>query len=110
MLPLFMPEIRVYETKDGRRPYDLWFAGLEARAAARVTRVLTKIENGLLPDVEPVGGGVHESKIDYGPGYRVYFGMDGNELVMLVGGGDKRTQPKDIAEAKARWSDYKARK
>ena len=110
MLPTPMPEVRVYETEHGTRPFDDWFGRLEARAAARVSKTLLKIEAGLLPHVEPVGSGVREAKIDYGPGYRVYFGVDGRALVILVGGGDKRTQPKDIGEAKQRWADYKARK
>lgn len=57
-----------------------------------------------------VGGGVFESKIDFGPGYRVYFGYDGQELVILVGGGSKKRQEKDIAIAKTHWQDYKQRK
>jgi putative addiction module killer protein len=105
-----MPEVRQYETSDGRHPVDAWLESLEPRAAARVTKVLTKIESGLLPDVKPVGEGVHESRIDYGPGYRVYFGVDGKLLIILLAGGDKRTQASDIDTAKARWRDYKARK
>jgi putative addiction module killer protein len=110
MLPCLMPDVRVYETLEGRRPFDDWFDSLEARAAARVTKVLSKIRSGLLPSVEPIGGGVHESKIDYGPGYRVYFGVHNGLLIFLLGGGDKRSQKKDIAEAKQRWADYKTRK
>jgi len=60
--------------------------------------------------MKSVGDGVREYKIDFGPGYRIYFGMDGNTLIILLGGGSKKRQPRDIAEAKARWSDYKIRK
>jgi putative addiction module killer protein len=60
--------------------------------------------------VESVGGGVYERKIDFGPGYRVYFGMDGETLVMLVGGGTKKRQVQDIAPAGEPWADYKKRK
>ncbi len=60
--------------------------------------------------MKPVGEGVFEARIDYGPGYRVYFGLDGDELVILVGGGTKVGQSRDIATAQARWADYKKRK
>jgi putative addiction module killer protein len=60
--------------------------------------------------VKGVGGGVAELKLDYGPGYRIYFGQDGELLVILLGGGTKKRQDQDIATAKVRWADYKARK
>lgn len=62
------------------------------------------------PDVRPIGKGAHELRVHYGPGYRVYFGMDGGTLYILLGGGDKRRQQRDIDEAHTRWADYKARK
>jgi putative addiction module killer protein len=110
VLPLCMPEARQYETQDGNCPFRRWFFRLEARAAARVTRVVTKLEGGLRPDVKGVGEGVMEARIDYGPGYRIYFGLDGVTLVILLGGGDKRTQRQDIQAARVAWADYKARK
>jgi len=110
MLPPCMVEARQYETQDGSCPFDRWFNHLEARAAVRVTRVVAKLERGLRPDVKSVGEGVMETRIDYGPGYRVYFGLDGVTLVILLGGGDKKTQQHDIQDAQAAWADYKARK
>jgi putative addiction module killer protein len=110
VLPPCMPEARQYETQDGNCPFRRWFFRLEARAAARVTRVVAKLEGGLRPDVKGVGEGVMEARIDYGPGYRVYFGLDGVTLVILLGGGDKRTQQQDIQAAHVAWADYKARK
>ena len=71
---------------------------------------MRKLARGLRPDVRPVGGGVQEARIDHGPGYRVYFGLDGTELVVLVLCGDKRTQDDDIAFAKVLWAEYKVRK
>jgi putative addiction module killer protein len=68
------------------------------------------MEQGNLSNVKGVGGGVFEYKIDFGPGYRIYFGKDGDRLVILVGGGSKKRQAKDIAEAHERWLDYKRRK
>jgi putative addiction module killer protein len=105
-----MPETREYEDAAGQSPYGRWFWRLEPTAAMRVRRTILKLERGLRPNVEPVGEGVFEAKVDYGPGYRVYFSLDGSTLIVLLGGGDKRTQGKDIAEARNRWADYKARR
>lgn len=60
--------------------------------------------------MKSVGSGVHECRIDFGPGYRVYFGKDGERLVILLGGGTKKRQQRDINDAIARWQDYKNRK
>jgi putative addiction module killer protein len=72
--------------------------------------MVRKLERGLQPNVRSVGEGVHEARIDYGPGYRVYFASDGSDLVILLLCGDKRTQAADIAAAKGYWLDYRARK
>ena len=103
-------DVLEYEPASGTSPFAKWFWGLEPRAAARVTVVVEKLGQGLRPDVKPVGGGVHEARIHYGPGYRVYFGLDGTTLIILLGGGDKKTQADDVREALRRWADYKARK
>ncbi|MCL4851083.1 MAG: type II toxin-antitoxin system RelE/ParE family toxin, partial [Bryobacteraceae bacterium] len=87
-----------------------WFAKLDANAAARVATALTRIEQGNFSNVKGVGAGVFECKIDFGPGYRVYFGKDGDQLVILTEGGSKKSQSKDIATAQERWADYKRRK
>jgi len=83
---------------------------LGAQAAAKVTVALTRIEMGNLSNVKGVGSGVHEYRLDYGPGYRIYFGRDGERLVILLAGGTKARQQKDIATAQARWADYRKRK
>ncbi|MCR9129623.1 MAG: type II toxin-antitoxin system RelE/ParE family toxin [Alphaproteobacteria bacterium] len=101
--------ITVYEDADGNAAFDTWFNGLEARAAARVTRALTQLERGG-GDLKALGEGVAELRINYGPGYRVYFGQDGETLIILLCGGTKKRQQKDIEHAKALWADYKARK
>ena len=98
-----------YLTLDGVSPFRNWFDGLESRAAAKVTTALIRLGMGNTSNVKSVGGGVHECKIDYGPGYRVYFGMDGKELVILVGGGTKKRQSSDIKNAGSHWADYKKR-
>jgi putative addiction module killer protein len=99
-----------YLNDAGDSPFGDWFDGLEAIAAAKVTVALARIERGAVSNVKGVGDGVQEFRIDFGPGYRVYFGRDGERLVILVAGGTKRRQDKDIEAAKARWSNYKARK
>jgi len=79
-----------------------WLAGLrDDRARARILKRLDRAGQGNLGDVAPVGGGVSEMRIFYGPGYRVYFVQRGAELIVLLCGGDKSTQPADIKEAKA---------
>ena len=109
-LPIRVPEIREYEDTNAQSPFGRWFYRLEGRASAKVRRLLLKLEKGLQPDTKPVGEGVHEARIDYGPGYRVYLGSDGETLIVLLGGGDKRRQSEDIQKAQACWADYKARK
>ncbi|GLK51177.1 type II toxin-antitoxin system RelE/ParE family toxin [Maricaulis virginensis] len=101
--------ITVYEDADGNAAFDTWFNGLDPRAAARVTRALTRLERGG-GDLKALGEGVAELRIDYGPGYRVYFGQDGETLVILLCGGTKKRQQRDIDRAKALWAEYKARK
>lgn len=94
----------------GRSPFAAWFRRIEARAAAKVTVALARLEDGNLSNTKTVGSGVLEYRIDHGPGYRVYFGRDGETLVILLAGGTKQRQQRDIADAQARWLDYKRRK
>ena len=75
-----------------------------------MTIALTRMEQGNFSKTKSVGAGVHEYKIDFGPGYRIFFGKDGDALVILLGGGTMKRQQKDIAAAQARWADYKRRK
>ena len=105
-----MIEVLQYETADGACPFEDWFNGLDARAAAKVRTAVARIEAGNLWDVKPVGAGVSERRIDFGPGYRLYFGQDGRRLVLLLVGGTKKRQQRDILLAQAYWQDYKERK
>ena len=103
--------IRVYQKKDGKRPFSNWFNKLRDRKAqVRIDARLARVQLGNFGDTKAVGEGVLELRIDYGPGYRVYLGRDGSAVVILLLGGDKRTQSKDIDTAKKYWADYKARK
>ncbi len=105
-----MPKLSVYETEDGVCPFSDWFDGLDAQAAAKVTTALLRMETGNPGDVKSVGDGVSERRITFGPGYRVYFGQDGADIVILLCGGTKKRQSKDIATAKTLWAEYKRRK
>ena len=100
-------EIRRYRTAGGREPFSEWLSGLRDRQAhARILVRLERLELGNFGDCKPVGGGVQELRIDWGPGYRVYFGQDGPVVVLLLCGGDKATQRRDIRQAKAYWKQY----
>ncbi|MGB5737234.1 MAG: type II toxin-antitoxin system RelE/ParE family toxin [Thiohalocapsa sp.] len=105
-----MIQVLQYETEDGVCPFANWFNGLDARAAAKVRTAIARIEAGNLGDVKPVGAGISERRIDFGPGYRVNFGQDGQRFVLLLIGGTKKRQQRDIAQAQAYWQDYKQRK
>lgn len=102
--------LRVYLRADGTSPFQLWFDGPDDIANARVTRHLTRLEQGNASNVKAVGEGVSEVKIDFGPGYRVYFGMDGRTFAILLGGGMKKRQGRDIKDAQEAWRDYRSRK
>jgi putative addiction module killer protein len=99
-----------YLTNEGRSPFARWFNELDAQAAAKVTVALQRVRDGNLSNVKGVGSGVLEYRIDFGPGYRIYFGKDGDQLVVLVAGGTKKRQTRDIETAQARWADYRRRK
>ena len=103
-------EVLEYLESSGRSPFARWFNGLNAAAAARVTVAITRLGLGNFSNVEGVGGGVYERKIDFGPGYRVYFGKDGERLVILLGGSAKKRQSAAIAAAQASWAAYKRAK
>jgi putative addiction module killer protein len=102
-------KILEYNDANGRSPFKTWFDDLNVEAAVKVTVALTRMGLGNLSNAKSVGGGVLEFRIDFGPGYRVYFGQNGDELIILLGGGTKRGQQQDIAAAKGRWADYKTR-
>lgn len=91
----------------GRSPFGRWFGRLTARAAARVTTAVYRLEQGNRSNVKSVGRGVQELRIDFGPGYRVYFGQHGETLIILLGGGSKKGQQQDIARAHRHWAEYK---
>jgi len=83
---------------------------LNARAAVKVSTALYRLEQGNFSNTKGVGAGIFEYKIDFGPVYRIYFGKDGERIVIILGGGTKKRQKQDINAAKVHWQDYKARK
>ena len=102
--------IELYVTEEGAAPFAVWMDGLRnAQARAQTQRRLARVRLGLLGDCKSVGGGVYELRIATGPGYRVYCAQVGQNVVLLLCGGDKRTQAADIAKAKAYWADYQER-
>ena len=105
-----MIEVRGYLAADGTSPYAKWFDNLNAQAAAKVATAVTRMAQGNLSNAKSVGAGVQEYRIDFGPGYRIYFGRDGDRLVILLGGGTKKRQQDDIRHAQALWSDYRGRR
>lgn len=105
-----MITIKEYIDPKDRSPYAKWFNRLNAPAAARIAIALVRMEQGNFSNTKGIGEGVSECLIDFGPGYRIYFGRDGDSLVILLGGGTKKRQQKDIENAKAMWKEYKRRK
>ena len=110
VLPLESLRVLEYLERGGRSPFSDWFRNLDAHAAAKVSTCLARLGAGNFSNVKGAGGGVFEYRIDFGPGYRVYFGKDGDALVILLGGGTKKRQERDIALAHKWWADYKKRK
>lgn len=105
-----MVDIREYLDQRGRNSYKVWFDRLNPQAAAKVATALTRLALGNVSNVKGVGSGVFELRIDFGPGYRIYFGKDGEGLIILLSGGTKKRQQHDISDAIAQWEDYKQRK
>ena len=100
-------EIIPYQTKSGRVPFDKWVYDLrDKKTRRRIFRRIFRLQYGHYGDHRAVGDGVIELRFFFGAGYRVYFGEDGDKLVVLLIGGDKKSQSRDIQQAKAYWKDY----
>lgn len=101
-------ELVEFETGNGKSPFSEWlnaFRGIRARALIR--KRLNRLRMGNFGDTQNLGGGIHELRIFYGPGYRVYFGLDGKKIVVLLCGGDKKSQNRDIKKAEEYWKEYR---
>ncbi len=102
-------QVIVYADADGKEPFTDWFNGLrDVMGRKRILIRLTRLGQGNYGDCEPVGEGVSELRMFFGPGYRVYFAEDADSLVILLCGGDKDSQQKDIERAKTYWQEYRA--
>ncbi|MDE0089386.1 MAG: type II toxin-antitoxin system RelE/ParE family toxin [Candidatus Poribacteria bacterium] len=101
-------EVRVYQTSDGQEPFNEWLTSIrDIETQARIRARLERLEDGNLGDYQSVGEGVFELRIHFGAGYRIYFGQVGNTIVLLLCGGDKSSQRRDIERAKTYWLEYK---
>jgi putative addiction module killer protein len=105
-----MPDLREYIAPGGKAPFSRWIESLnDVATRARIRARINRVRLANFGDCKPLGGGVFELRLAFGPGYRVYFGREGSELVVLLGGGDKSSQVRDIEKAKAAWSDYRSK-
>ena len=101
-------EIQYYRDPNGSQPFTEWFESIRDRnTQQRIDKRLARLEDGNLGDCQSVGGGVFELRLHFGPGYRIYFGQIENTLVLLLCGGDKKSQQGDIVIAKTYWREYK---
>lgn len=103
-------QLEYYQHENGQVPFRDWLHRLRDRQAVeRIRARLTRVRAGNFGTIRALGDGVIELKIDHGPGYRLYYAMSGKAIVLLLVGGDKSTQPKDIETAKQYWKDYQGR-
>ena len=107
-------DLRAYVTESGSSPYDEWFSSLDAVTARRILQNVLRMAVGNFANCKPIESahvrGVFERVIDFGPGYRVYYGLDGATVVLLLVGGSKRTQRRDVEKALSYWQEYNNRK
>lgn len=103
-------EVRVYARSDGSEPFTQWLRGLrDGTSRNRIRQRIARIRLGNFGDARTVGGGVQELRMHFGPGYRVYFGREGDAAVILLCGGDKGTQERDVERARDYWRDHRGR-
>ncbi len=101
-------EVLIYADETGHEPFTAWLNQLRDRGGRqRILARLRRLEQGNFGDCKSLGDGVSELRVFFGPGYRVYFGEDGNTIVVLLTGGDKSSQAKDIVNAKKYWKEYR---
>ena len=109
-LPFSVIEVRDFIEANGRIPFRDWLQNLDTVVRVRIIAAVLRMEQGNFSAAKGVGSGVSELRLDFGPGYRVYFGRDGEHLVILLGGGSKKRQQADIEAAHVLWAEYKRRK
>jgi putative addiction module killer protein len=100
-------QLHIYQDEFGSKPFMNWLMGIrDSLVKARIQVRLDRVEEGNFGDHKALGGGICEIRIDFGPGYRVYYGRHGESFVLLLGGGDKKSQTRDIEKARKYWSDF----
>lgn len=99
--------IELYQDVSGKEPFSEWVHSLSRAYRARIFARLDRVETGNLGDCKPIGDGVCELRLHFGAGYRMYFGEIGSTMILLLCGGEKSSQEKDIQQAKAYWKHYK---
>ena len=103
-------EVRVYARLDGTEPFTNWLRSLrDGKTRGRIRQRIARVRLGNFGDARSVGDGVQEVRIPFGPGFRIYFGREGDSIVILLSGGDKSTQTRDIDRAKEYWREYRSR-
>jgi putative addiction module killer protein len=103
-------DVRLYLARNGRAPFERWLEGLkDSVVRARIKARVNRLRLGNFGDSKSVGQGVFELRLDFGPGYRIYFGRASNTVVLLLCGGSKKGQQADIEQAKGYWNDYQNR-
>ncbi len=103
-------DICEYTAADGRSPFSEWLSSLSPEARRRVNMARERMTEEKFSNVKRLSGGISEYRINFGPGYRIYFGREGNSIIILLGGGTKQRQSGDISVAKDRWDDYLQRR
>jgi putative addiction module killer protein len=102
--------VQIFVTRSGKAPFEQWMQSLrDKQTKARILTRIDRVRLGNFGDCESVGAGVYELRIHSGPGYRVYFAFQGAEIILLLCGGDKSSQSRDITDAKAYWQEYQQR-
>jgi putative addiction module killer protein len=101
-------ELRFYKTADGKRPFLRWYEKLNSQLRIAVRQRLSRAEDGNFGDTKPLGDAVFELRIHIGKGHRIYYGLDGPRIVLLLTAGEKSTQERDIRNAKEYWNDYRS--
>jgi putative addiction module killer protein len=104
-----MIPLREFHKDDGRSPFGDWYDELDRRVALKVVSYLNRMSSGNFGQCKSLRGGLHECRIDQGPGYRVYFGKEGDRLIILLAGGTKKKQQADIDKARDYWKIHKNR-
>jgi putative addiction module killer protein len=100
--------IELYTDSNGKIPFEAWITSIrDIKSKARILQRIDRLRLGNFGDCKSVGSGVYELRIHFGPGFRIYFGLDGEVIVLLLCGGDKSTQKKDIANAHTYWKEFK---